>query len=459
MKFKSIMTQLCVYISVFILCICVIFCFIATNLSQSALTNSLNESLLKITEQSSAVVAERIKTYYSELTALAQNEIFYDLTLNKEKIITLLKQVKNDEGHLDIMVSDIQGNTFSADNVETNISDRNYFQEALKGNNFVSDPILRNTDKKMIMVFTSPIKNASGNIIGIIAIVRSGHELSDILSKITYAKTGYAYATNKAGTVVGHQDASLVDSFYNTINEAKTDADMQQLADLTRKMMSGQNGTGSYKYKGVIKYLGYSPIEGTEWSIALSAPHEEVFAEINSLTLIMILCSIVLVILGIIAAMILAKGFQKPIKKLVGVSERLAKGDLDIQISLDRKDELGTLANTLLTVSDNMSELLSDIRIASEQVASGAVQISESSEEISQGATEQASSVEELTAAIEEIASQTKLNAENAGKVDTITKESKKVAEIGNEKMKYMLKAMDDINVSSKSISKIIKAI
>ncbi|MPM35107.1 Methyl-accepting chemotaxis protein III [bioreactor metagenome] len=179
--------------------------------------------------------------------------------------------------------------------------------------------------------------------------------------------------------------------------------------------------------------------------------------------MILVGIAILIVLICIIAIMILMKKMVSyPIKRVSERANRFGQGDFSEDISekfTARQDEIGLLSNSFQLLLDNMNDLMMSIKIASEQVASGAVQISESSEEISQGATEQASSVEELTAAIEEIASQTKLNAENAGKVDTITKESKKVAEIGNEKMKYMLKAMDDINVSSKSISKIIKAI
>ncbi|WP_390622129.1 methyl-accepting chemotaxis protein [Bacillus tuaregi] len=103
--------------------------------------------------------------------------------------------------------------------------------------------------------------------------------------------------------------------------------------------------------------------------------------------------------------------------------------------------------------------MMNEINIASGQVASGSRQLSDSSMALSQGATEQASSVEELTASLEEISAQTKLNADNANDANKLAEDAKSNAEQGNRQMQQMLTAMDDINVASGNISKIIKVI
>ncbi len=107
----------------------------------------------------------------------------------------------------------------------------------------------------------------------------------------------------------------------------------------------------------------------------------------------------------------------------------------------------------------NLNGLVHSIIAASDQVASSASIVSNSSIALSQGATEQASSVEELTASLEEISSQTNLNAQNAEKANEMARNAKINADIGNTQMQEMLKAMDEINVSSANINKIIKVI
>lgn len=173
--------------------------------------------------------------------------------------------------------------------------------------------------------------------------------------------------------------------------------------------------------------------------------------------------TIILIIAGMVISIALgvfiSLSIKKPIDKLVNVSQKIANGDLDVMIDINRKDEIGVLANAFSLMAENINDVMSNISSASEQVASGSKQVSDSSMALSQGATEQASSIEELTASLEEIAAQTKQNADSANQANGLADTARVNAAQGNEQMKNMLKAMDEINDSSSNISKIIKVI
>lgn len=162
---------------------------------------------------------------------------------------------------------------------------------------------------------------------------------------------------------------------------------------------------------------------------------------------------------ALILGMFISRVISNPVKKLLAAAELIAAGDLNVVVAADSKDEIGTLADAFRRMADNLNEVMFNINSASEQVASGAKQVSNSSIALSQGATEQASSIEELTASLEEISSQTKLNADNANQANSLAETAKGNAVEGNLQMKDMLQAMEEINESSNSISKIIKVI
>jgi methyl-accepting chemotaxis protein len=144
-------------------------------------------------------------------------------------------------------------------------------------------------------------------------------------------------------------------------------------------------------------------------------------------------------------------------REKVADAEQIAKGDLTTQVRIKcDKDQMG---NALASLVKNTHQTVSSISATAEQVASGAEMLSGSSFALSQGATEQASSVQELTASLAEVSEQTNKSARNAEKADEYAQNAKVKASMGNEHMKEMLTAMDEINASSNNIGKIIKVI
>lgn len=145
------------------------------------------------------------------------------------------------------------------------------------------------------------------------------------------------------------------------------------------------------------------------------------------------------------------------VREQVNAATLVAAGDLTAKVR--QRSDKDMLGRALTNLVDNLSGIVTAIMSASEQVSAGAASVSDSSMALSQGATQQASSVQELTASIEEVASQTGLNTQNADLANEYALKAKENADGGNMRMKEMLKAMDEINVSSAGINKIIKVI
>jgi methyl-accepting chemotaxis protein len=222
--------------------------------------------------------------------------------------------------------------------------------------------------------------------------------------------------------------------------------------------------------------------------------------------ILMIIVVVAAIIISMILGIAISRSISRPIKTMEGLAKLLAKGDIEVQKILtakdvaimQQKDEIGSLASAfdelikttreqvdaiqkladgdltiefkvksdkdvlgqgLVTLVENLNNLIGTIATSSEQVTSGSTMVSHSSMALSQGATEQASSVEELTASLQEISAQTHTNAQNAEKANALARKAQENAMSGNEQMKDMLRAMEDINQSSNSINKIIKVI
>jgi methyl-accepting chemotaxis protein len=141
----------------------------------------------------------------------------------------------------------------------------------------------------------------------------------------------------------------------------------------------------------------------------------------------------------------------------VGAMQAMAAGDFTVKI--EPKDDQDIIRQALKETRERLNEVLTEILISSEQVASGSVQVAESSQALSQGASESAASLEEVSASMNEIAGQSQRSSQNATAVNKLSSEAKLTADEGNGQMQAMVKAMGEISEAGQNISQIIKVI
>ena len=206
---------------------------------------------------------------------------------------------------------------------------------------------------------------------------------------------------------------------------------------------------------------------------------------------------VVFSVLGSIA-FTLPRQLRKSSENLIKITKEIAKGNMDVEIKKIYNDEFGliideyvlmaeniraqamlaqavangdmtvdviaasdvdTMGNALRMLVERNGNALGNINDAAYQVMTSASQVASASDALAQGSTEQASAIEQITSSISEIAEKTRENAAQANHAANLVGEAIRDVEHGNEEMREMVIAMEDINKSSESISKIIKVI
>ena len=137
----------------------------------------------------------------------------------------------------------------------------------------------------------------------------------------------------------------------------------------------------------------------------------------------------------------------------------LAKNNLNQEITGEYVGDFANIKDSLNNIFSELSRIIEGIRSASEQVTLGAKQMADSGEDLALGATQQASSIEELSATLTTVNEKTRNNADSAQKAEALSNKSSESALLGNNEMKKMLTAMNEIRISSSSISNIINVI
>ena len=153
-------------------------------------------------------------------------------------------------------------------------------------------------------------------------------------------------------------------------------------------------------------------------------------------------------------------GLEEVVKDLTRLMDEMAKGNFDLKAEAEiYKGDFYPILSSIREMNYNLSNTLTQINEASDQVASGADQVSSGAQALSQGATEQASSVEELAATINEISVQVKETASNAKEASEKVLQAQSELLVSNDQMKDMIRAMSEISQKSSDIGKIIKTI
>ena len=456
---RSIRVELLAAVLGLSILICAAFYVAAMNLSQSAISEQMESSLSTVTKQGAAQVKERVQDYYSALEIIAADSLFEAASMNQNQIRVLLFKQRAAGGYLNLMFAGKDGIAFDGTGATTDVSENANYLKAMAGERWVSSPAPVEGSDQIVMTYSLPIITSAGQNEGVLMMMVDGYHLSDMISGITYAKTGYAFIIDDEGVMLAHPDREMVRTQDRTFEKAEKDPEQKGLADMMRLMLEGQTGIGEYTYKGVTKYASYAPIEGTHWSMSLTAPRAEVFEGIDRLQQVLLLAAIILALISALAALMIANRLHRPILKLTQAAEKFSTGNLDVEPNVRAKNEMGVLARSFSAIAVNMSNILRSIYTASEQVAAGSRQIADSGMHLAQGSTEQASALEELSASVEQLASQTRMNASSASEANELANTARGLAERGNEKMGNMLKAMDEIDQSSANITRIIKVI
>jgi len=427
---KSIKLKIAGIFVIVIIAVCALFTVLAIRISSATLLDEVEIQLPELAVVSAERIATELEVHWNALDTLAQHDsiMHYDTSWDEASVLLKNELVRN--GGIDIAVADLKGNTQSPINDSTDISQREYFQKALKGENAVSDPVVSKLDGSLIIVYAVPIKDGD-TIVGVLMAIRSGSDFCQYVSDINFGKTGSAFIINGDGTVIAHKDESKVVNMENAIELSKTDPKLLGLVAIEEKMLAGESGYGEYAYGGVEKVCGYAPVPSTDWAMAIMAESSDILSGLSTLRVSMIVVSFLLSIIGAVIAIIFGIMISTPI---VSISKHLgiiAGGDftkpVDAKI-LKLKDEIGRLAKSLEVTQDAIKTLIAGILTESKNVSdlanleadkmqSLALQVNEVSaatESLSAGIEQTAASTEEMTATSSEIDGAAELIAKKA---------------------------------------------
>jgi methyl-accepting chemotaxis protein len=150
---------------------------------------------------------------------------------------------------------------------------------------------------------------------------------------------------------------------------------------------------------------------------------------------------------------------QRGLDEVVHVLDALARGDLTQRIETDYAGTFGQLKNDANATAENLSEIVSQIKGATDAINTAAREIASGNQDLSSRTEEQASSLQETASSMEQLTGVVKQNAENARQANHLAGSAQQVAEKAGAVVGQVVGTMSAIHQSSSRISEIISVI
>ena len=116
------------------------------------------------------------------------------------------------------------------------------------------------------------------------------------------------------------------------------------------------------------KMLGsYSPVTSLEWAVVVQKPQREAYQDIIEMQRTGRLLALAVVLLSIGVSIFAARRITNPLQVLTQTSRALARGDFSQRVNLWSRTEIGELANTFNTMSDELERFVEDLKRAAEE--------------------------------------------------------------------------------------------
>ncbi|MDU2065050.1 MAG: HAMP domain-containing protein, partial [Sporomusaceae bacterium] len=123
---------------------------------------------------------------------------------------------------------------------------------------------------------------------------------------------------------------------------------------------------------------------------------QESMTNANRVIYVSVILSLISLLFAVFAALVLTRVIKKPVIEIVGIANAYADGDLRDEVHWQSNDEFGDLADSLRLMHKNFVEMISNIRISSEQLAAASEETAASTEEVTASSEEISRNMENL---------------------------------------------------------------
>jgi len=219
----------------------------------------------------------------------------------------------------------------------------------------------------MLASYGKPLHNKNHEIVGIISTDLSLLKLTKIINQERPYPNSYFMMLDSDGRYVVHPDSTRL--FTKTIFDDANPFSQQDLIALGHEMTAGKEGGMPIYIDGNGYLVCYKPVPGTDWSLAIVCPDNDILKNYYMLTNILIpLLVIGLLIIVLLCHRTVSQAFSS-IKQLLVKTRMIAEGNLEVYIKHSKRiDDVGRLQNSFAAMLQALQFHIGIVRYITEKL-------------------------------------------------------------------------------------------
>ncbi len=318
-----------------------------STLKESAINRWLNGVENRLTESGTQDIATRTLYEFERRPDRAEylaNRFRYDILA-----------IRGNSSDFDLIFLIDAGGTVKAatdqDMIGLSYSGQKIFERGLE-NTYIHPLTYDDQLKQTVLYISTPVNSTDGETVGVLAAKVNLQVLEEVM----------------LATVDPDQErSSQSESYLTTQGGVVLQPNLAPRPDAQRSLgissgLDGQSNIDTYSnYAGVRVFGSYRPIDQLGAVLLVEQPVATAFQVIIQTAIVLAILSIVIIALTLYGAYRLTNLIVNPIQDLTQTAASIAGGDLNKTISLDRKDEIGVLAQAFNYMTTRLRNLISTL--------------------------------------------------------------------------------------------------
>ncbi|QGZ56385.1 methyl-accepting chemotaxis protein [Paraburkholderia acidiphila] len=297
-----------------------------------------------------------------------------------------------------------------------------------------------------VVSFVREIRDSAGKRVGVVATDISLKQLTTIVSKVRFEKSGYLMLVEDTGKVI----ADPSDPSKNFKPLASLGEGYGEIANVSGGLHSVVIGNEAFD---CIVYT--SPQLG--WKFVGLVPHREMISAADRLTATLIAAASMVAAVTMALALVIGRRMTRPLHIVARGMENIAsgEGDLTQRLQIASEDEVGIVAAHFNRFVEKLSGVIHRVRDNSRELGLAAGEIATGNADLSARTEQQAAALQETAASLEQLTAAVKENAQNAQAASHLTSGASDAVTRANEVVRDLLETFATISGESGRVGEI----